>query len=203
MPAGGTMVESNGSDSTVSSDTTDSKDDLRIVNSQSWYVIQMKDRGVALSELAAMGYETYSPVVKVMGKRKEYERALFGWYAFVRFDISVGGWTRIWNTRGIRKLLGERGSEYPTPCRGNAIERMIELEKCVGVEKAAEIVFQKGNEVIISTGAFAGHQGIVEYVNRNQVSILLYLLGRRISVKLKSNQLEARFKSSPAEATTS
>lgn len=146
-----------------------------------WYVILAKDREVAMANLRAMGFETYMPTMIDHGK----ERTLFGNYMFVKFDIGSTGWQKIWNTRGVRRIICmNEDIPSPLPCG------WVEALKAEGVRVLDDLPFEVGNHLRVKEGPFAGHAGFCCFSSQTRICILLHLLGGETRVYFSSKQLE-------------
>lgn len=72
-----------------------------------WYVVAVETRRelYARENLRELGFDVYLPMVTevVRHARSSHEerRPMFGGYLFVRFDQAIGGWEKIYSTRGV------------------------------------------------------------------------------------------------------
>lgn len=155
-----------------------------------WYVIATKDRDIAIENLRNMGFETYLPLLRVNDKRGVSRLvSMFGGYMFVRFDIKADGWGRIWNTRGVRRILC-MDEESPSPVREGVVEEMMRQTLEKGCVADVSRVFSVGNKLRITDGAFKGHEGICAFSSGKRVAILLHLLGGENKVYIDSDHIE-------------
>jgi len=159
-----------------------------------WYVIQIKykQEKIAIENLEAQGFEVYYPLTSRLSKTgKELLSPFFSGYMFVAFDIGKDRWRSICGTQGVYKLLTATDKNVTALPKG-FIESMIKRTDENGVMRlnvfdAVLKKFEVGQEVEIMEGPFKMYRGTVEQVEKNKISILFSLLGRKNSIKLSHN----------------
>ncbi len=161
--------------------------------STTWYVVHTKPRKEILVErqLQDMGIVTYFPQIRVFFKKNHVE-PLFPGYIFINPGTYgyLPGW-RLW-VPGIRKILGM--DDGYLPLNQDLIEsirkKVEQINSDGGIKR-----FQKGDNVYIRSGPFAGLEAIFDgYVNPgDRVRILLcFLSGNTASLITKVQNVEKR-----------
>lgn len=157
-----------------------------------WYVLRVRSRHEkAAAERLSKEYETYLPLIeqrrKWSDRMKTIQTPLFSGYLFIRTDIRMKYF-----------ILGDPAVSYFV-CFGNKdavireeqinyIRRMLEEPATLKVEEGFH--FEKGDNVTVLRGAFAGLQGQVQRVkNKTRLYILIEPLGKRLSVEIDADAL--------------
>lgn len=149
----------------------------------SWYLVQTKSKQEfrALEQLENQGYECFLPTMHleklVRGSVRKCVEPLFSRYLFIRLDSSSGDWTPIRSTRGVSRLVsfGARLATLPEDC-------VDALRK--GQEIVHRPLFEPGERVTITSGAFAGLDGIYQMPDGEaRALVLIELLNQPHSLK--------------------
>lgn len=162
-----------------------------------WYVVHTQPRGEtrAAMHLAQQGFDVYLP--RYMKRRRHARRVemvaapLFPRYLFVALDTGLQRWRAVQSTMGVSYLVCN--GDEPTALSPEIIQQIKARENehgliCLDVQPR----FTQGDKVRVLDGALAACLGLFEEnADRNRVSILLDLLGRKVRVLLNSEQLEA------------
>jgi len=159
-----------------------------------WYVVETLPRKEVLAQvhLEQQAYICFVPrfrKVRRHARRVDTVLApLFPNYLFIRIDPENHPWRSVNGTIGVKRLVG---SELRLPsavperamkaildrCEGDIMTRMIE-----------DLV--PGSEVRLAYGPFADAIARIESLDgRGRVSVLLDILGRRVSVKVATDCL--------------
>lgn len=141
------------------------------------------------------GFEVYLPQKLFMHpKRRRLETApFFPRYLFVRVDLRLASWKRIWSTRGVQGVMGS-SAERPFAIADWVIERVRAQEDAgfirMGLDvdqdaiRARNARFENG-EVVRAAGMTL-EAVFIERVDEKRAAILVSLLGRdsRVTVDL-------------------
>ncbi|MEZ8988757.1 transcription/translation regulatory transformer protein RfaH [Vibrio breoganii] len=163
-----------------------------------WYLLYCKrgDQERAQMHLENQGVEVYYPKITVekmvRGKRQKRSEPLFPSYMFVRFDFEVGpSFTTVRSTRGVSDFI--RNGVYPTELQGDLVYTLKQVE---GSQEDTEIesdLLQKGDEVIIKSGQFAGVDAIYHEADGEKRSILLItMINKKVEVHVDNQDIEAK-----------
>jgi transcriptional antiterminator RfaH len=164
---------------------------------RSWYVVQTHSHceGRAVQHLARQGFETYFP--RYLKRRRHARRIdvvvapLFPGYLFVAIDRSIQRWRSIQSTIGVVRLLcnGDAPCEVP-PAILNEIRRQESSDGYVALRSMP--AFNPGDAIRIVDGAFAECLGLFDQMrDRERVSVLLNLLGRKVRLTLSAENIAA------------
>lgn len=164
----------------------------------SWYALQSKaNKEEALYEqLLNQGFEVFYPRIRVnpVNPRARKIRPYFPGYLFVRADlVAVGLSTFQWMpfSRGMVAFDQEPAS-VPDPLI-NAIKQRVEQVNSAGGEIFTEI--DKGDEVYIQEGPFAGYEAIFDLhlPGSERVRVLIKLLSdRQVPVEMHVGQIRQK-----------
>jgi transcriptional antiterminator RfaH len=165
-----------------------------------WYVVytQPGAESRATIHLKRQGYQVFCPrylkTVRHARRTKSIPAPLFPNYLFLRLDVSRDPWRAINGTRGVVRLIMQ--GEAPQPVPKGIVD---DLQARIGPDGTIDWkgTFKIGQAVRIANGPFATFVGTLEHLDAaGRVRVLLDLLGRSVSVALRSKALL------PAAATT-
>lgn len=151
-----------------------------------WAVAQTESQreGVAAKFLKQNSYETYLPKIIAKAGARERVVPLFPTYIFVR--IEERWWSVRWTIGVLRVLMAD---DHPAVIPDRvvcAIQRREGDNGLVKLPKPPSI--QKGDQVVIREGSFAGWMGIYDGMNGpDRVRILLTLMGRSVPVSVRTS----------------
>lgn len=143
-----------------------------------WYLLQSKPHQEqrALENLRNQGFECFMPLYSRerlrRGKREKIEEPLFPRYLFIRLDSIVSNWSVLRSTYGVTNIVrfGEQPARVP-----DAVIEAIAKRQHANVQ-----IFQSGDLVRITDGAFAGLEGVFERDDGDErVLILMELMARQ------------------------
>jgi transcriptional antiterminator RfaH len=142
---------------------------------------------LALHLLGLAGFTVYFPRIQVRrrastgGRHFDATPGLFPGYAFIAIELQ---WHRAQRTPGVLRLVadGERPAHVPDKVieeiRKRELNGFVQLPKQRGE-------FEKGDKVLVTAGALAGHLAVLEGMKpRERVEVLLTLLGTQRRVEL-------------------
>ncbi len=152
-----------------------------------WYLVHTKPRqeACALENLTRQGYSCYLPMWRAEKLRKgalaAVDEPLFPRYLFIRLDTDVmaKSWAPIRSTRGVSRLVcfGTEPAKVP--------DTLIETLRAYEAALRSEMVplFAPGERVRITSGPFAGIEGIYQMAEGEQRAIVLIeLLAKQVRV---------------------
>lgn len=161
-----------------------------------WYLLYCKrgDLARAKIHLENQGVECYYPEVEiekiVRGKRKKVVEPLFAAYMFVRFDYEVGPtFTSVRSTRGVVEFV--RQGSYPQKVQEDLIFELKQLD--THLEPITGSIPEKGQQVTITKGQFAGLTAIYSEPDGEKRSILLInLISQNVEVKIENKDIDMK-----------
>ncbi len=151
-----------------------------------WYLIHSKPRQekTAREHLERQGYPCYLPVLRLEKIRRgavaEVEEALFPRYLFVQLDTGSGArsWAPIHSTQGVTRLV--RFGLEPARVDEGLIAELKSQEASAG---QAQRLFEHGQRVLVTEGAFAGVEGIFQMRDgQARAMVLIELLSRQVKL---------------------
>ena len=162
-----------------------------------WYVAQTRPRaeGTAAAHLHRQGFSTYLP--RYLKRRLHARRVdmvaapFFPCYLFVSVDMQTQRWRSIQSTLGVSRLVCN--GDNPAVVDDRIVAGLKQRENdCGFIQLDQRPRFQPGEEVRILEGAFTGSFGLYEgMTDRERVTILLDLLGRKVRVMLDADFVAA------------
>jgi transcriptional antiterminator RfaH len=162
-----------------------------------WYVAQTRPRAEALAttHLNRQGFPTFLP--RYLKRRRHARRVemvaapFFPRYLFVSVDMETQRWRSIQSTIGVSRLVCNGDS--PAVVDDRIIESLKQRENELGfIQLDQRPRFQPGEKVRVLDGAFTDSLGFYEgMTDRERVTILLDLLGRKVRVILAADLVVA------------
>ncbi len=123
------------------------------------------------------------------GKKRLSSRTFYPGYIFVQMDLDDQTWHLIKDTP---KVSGFVGGRHPSPVPEREI-RTIAQQVAEGAAKPKpRVIFEEGDHVRVTDGAFANFTGTIEEVNaeKQKVRVLVSIFGRATPVELDYHQVE-------------
>jgi transcriptional antiterminator RfaH len=162
-----------------------------------WYVAQTQPNAEAKAvvHLSRQGFVTYLP--RYLKRRRHARRVdviaapLFPRYLFIEIDISIQRWRSICSTVGVSHLVCTGGA--PTPVPDQVVTLLRNREDDAGLIRLDNRpAFQVGDEIRILEGAFCDCIGLYNGMSdRDRITILLDLLGRKVRVLVDAESVAA------------
>ena len=162
-----------------------------------WYVVQTQVNGEAKAaeNLGRQGYQTYLP--RYLKRRRHARKVdftakpLFPRYMFVAIDIATQRWRSVQSTVGVSRLVTNGDSPAMVP--EGVVGALRAREDAKGlVTMDAKPAFAPGDKVRVLAGAFMDNAGLFSgTADRDRVSILLDMLGRKVRVWLDADLVVA------------
>ncbi len=162
-----------------------------------WYVVQTQVNGEARAaqNLTRKGYEVYFP--RYLKRRRHARKIdltakpLFPRYMFVAVDMATQRWRSIQSTFGVARLVSN--GEDPAMVPEGVVNALRSREGEDGfINLDNKVAFAPGDRVRVLAGAFMDSAGLFNALaDRDRVSILLDLLGRKVRVLLDADMIAA------------
>lgn len=157
-----------------------------------WYLVHTKPRQehIALTNLERQGYTCYLPQMRIervrRGKAALVTEPMFPRYLFIQLDSSDQGksWAPVRSTLGVTALVrfGARAAQVDPA--------LIALLRQREQAMPSTPMFQSGETVVITTGAFAGIEAIYQTADaEHRAIILLDILSKTVSMQIDVGEL--------------
>jgi transcriptional antiterminator NusG len=173
--------------------------------SQRWYILQVHsgfEKKVAQSireqtfkkDLKDKILEVLVPTEEVIkmrsGTKVNTERKFFPGYVMVKMTLTDETWHLVKNTTKVSDFLGNRG--IPTPISEKEAQHILHQVKEGINHPKATILFDIGEEILVSDGPFASFHGIVEEIDeeRERLKVSVSIFGRSTPVELEYTQIK-------------
>lgn len=162
-----------------------------------WYVAQTQPNAEnkAVTHLSRQGFVTYLPRYQ---KRRRHARRvdvvaapLFPRYLFIEIDTTIQRWRSIYSTVGVSRLVCT--GDTPTPISNQVVTLLKGREDAAGfIELERRPQFCVGDKVRVLDGVFCDCFGLYDGMSdRDRVTILLDLLGRKVRVQVDAECVAA------------
>src|SRR6476660_4265150 len=130
------------------------------------------------------------------GVRKESDRKLYPGYVFIELTLDKNGmitekvWFLIKETDGVGDFIGSNGK--PTAMSPKDQSKMLEEAERKDEPATLPTMFQKGEKVKVTNGAFMNFEGEVDEVipDKGMVRIITTIFGRPTPLELEYWQVE-------------
>jgi len=162
-----------------------------------WHVVQTHAHSEAKAQmhLSRQGFQTYLP--RYLKRRRHARRVetvaapLYPRYLFVTFDTAIHRWRAIQSTVGVARLVCN--GDTPASIDGSIVGGLKGRENDQGfIQLEQRPRFAIGDKVRVREGVFCDCLGLFECVDdRERVTILLDLLGRKVRVVLDEDFVAA------------
>jgi len=170
---------------------------------QQWHLVYTKPQREPLvnRQLEDRGLETFFPYLQY---ERGYGRGIrlepfFPHYLFVKVDLQAKEANGLTWLAGVRSLVNFDGQPVRVPEPIVETLRMRLMPYSDKVLDRVELLFQPGDTVAVTTGPFAGMEGIFQkgLNGQQRVQILLKLLGGWTRVELDAKQIEPMARQGP------
>lgn len=161
-----------------------------------WYVVRTQTlaENKAAMHLNNQGFVTYVPRYR---KERRHARKvdtvlrpLFPGYLFVCIETDTQLWRSINGTVGVISIV--QLGEAIIPISNDIIEAIREREDDTGIVSLATRGLKKGDDVMINSGPFVDHIGLLEETDDKMRAILLIeLMGRKVRTLVTLENLTA------------
>ncbi|MEH2502800.1 transcriptional antiterminator RfaH [Bradyrhizobium sp. AZCC 1578] len=164
-----------------------------------WYVVQtqVNSEHKAAQHILRQGFDVYLPRYQ---KRRRHARKLdiiakplFPRYLFVAIDMATQRWRSLQSTYGVTGLVGHGDGPAAVP-EGVVSELKAREDEQGFIRLESQPAFAPGDRVRVLAGAFLDSAGSFNAMaDRDRVSILLEMLGRKVRVLLDADMVVAAF----------
>lgn len=162
---------------------------------KSWYLIHTKPKqeSIAKENLERQDYPVYLPMAfikrKRRGKSARVIEAMFPRYLFINLSNETDDWGPIRSTIGVSSLI--RFGIEPAKISHTLIDALRARENSEGIHELPVKDYERGQEVVISEGPFAGYEALFSsHESKERVSLLLKIAGKTVKVKLEQELIE-------------
>jgi len=169
-----------------------------------WYVVQaysgyeqrVKDaleERIRQSDMESLFGEILIPRENVQetrgGNRRVTTRTFYPGYIFVQMNLTDQTWHLIKDTP---KVSGFVGGRHPAPVPNREIAQIAQQVAEGEAKPKPRVIFETGDHVRVTDGAFANFTGTVEEVSaeKAKVRVLVSIFGRATPVELDFGQVE-------------
>ena len=124
------------------------------------------------------------------GQKVQTEKRVLPGYVLVNMDLNDEAWAVVKNTPGVTGFVGA-GSK-PVPLAQAEVDRILHTGRDHGAAPRAQIEFQLGESVKITSGHLADFDGEVVDVNPDQqrLKVLVNIFERQVPVELEFNMVK-------------
>lgn len=146
-------------------------------------------------QLAAGGFDVFLPMAEAWsrrgGLRRRERQPVFRGYVFLRHALDKATYLKIYRTRGLVRILGERWDrlDFVQDAEIEAIQRLVQSR----LPLLPHPYLREGQRVRIRRGPLADLEGFVVRVNpkKGLLVVSVNLLQRSVAVELDCTALEA------------
>lgn len=123
------------------------------------------------------------------GKKRLSSRTFYPGYIFVQMNLNDQTWHLIKDTP---KVSGFVGGRHPSPVPEPEIQTIAQQVAEGAAKPKPRVIFEEGDHVRVTDGAFANFTGTIEEVNgeKQKVRVLVSIFGRATPVELDYHQVE-------------
>jgi transcription termination/antitermination protein NusG len=175
------------------------------VSSKNWYIVHTYsgfEKKVAESlQQRVQAYGLQSDIGEVLiptedvvemrsGKKVVSSKRFFPGYILVEMNMTDHAWHVVKNTPKVTGFVG--AGAKPTPLTKDEVEQILTQVRTAAEKPKPKYTFDKGDQVRINEGPFAGFNGIVDEVNpeKNTLKIMVTIFGRSTPVEMDFLQVE-------------
>ncbi|HZT77411.1 MAG TPA: transcription termination/antitermination protein NusG [Vicinamibacterales bacterium] len=172
---------------------------------KNWYIVhtysgfENKVKESLLERVKAYGLQTeigdvLIPTEDIVEKRGGREvktaRRFFPGYILVEMNMTDHAWHVVKNTPKVTGFVG--AGAKPTPLSKEEVEQILDQVKSAAEKPKPKYIFERGEDIRINEGPFAGFNGKVDEVNleKNTLKVMVTIFGRATPVELDFLQVE-------------
>ncbi|MBA3271198.1 MAG: transcription termination/antitermination protein NusG [Acidobacteria bacterium] len=124
------------------------------------------------------------------GKKVVSSKRFFPGYILVEMNMTDNAWHVVKNTPKVTGFVG--AGAKPTPLTKDEVEQILTQVRTAAEKPKPKYSFDKGDQVRINEGPFAGFNGSVDEVNtdKNTLKVMVTIFGRSTPVELDFLQVE-------------
>ena len=126
---------------------------------------------------------------KAGGGKRLTTRNFYPGYIFVQMELNERSWYLVKDTP---KVSGFVGGRHPAPVPESEINQIAQQVAEGTAKPKPRVVFDAGDHVRVTDGAFANFTGTIQEVNtaKQKVTVLVSIFGRATPVELEYAQIE-------------
>jgi transcription termination/antitermination protein NusG len=175
------------------------------VSGKSWYIVhtysgfekkvaeslQQRVQAYGLQdEIGEVLIPTEDVVEMRSGKKVVSSKRFFPAYILVEMNMTDNAWHVVKNTPKVTGFVG--AGAKPTPLTKDEVEQILTQVRTAAEKPKPKYTFDKGDQVRINEGPFAGFNGMVDEVNtdKNTLKVMVTIFGRSTPVELDFLQVE-------------
>ena len=124
------------------------------------------------------------------GSKVVSSKRFFPGYILVEMNMTDNAWHVVKNTPKVTGFVG--AGAKPTPLTKEEVEQILTQVRTAAEKPKPKYTFDKGDDVRINEGPFAGFNGKVDEVNheKNTLKVMVTIFGRSTPVELDFLQVE-------------
>ncbi len=124
------------------------------------------------------------------GQKVQIEKRVLPGYVLVNMDLTDESWGVVKNTPGVTGFVGA-GSK-PVPLAQPEVDRILRTGTATGERARAQVEFQLGESVKVTSGPLADFDGEIVDVNPDQqkLKVLVDIFERQVPVELQFDQVK-------------
>jgi transcriptional antiterminator NusG len=124
------------------------------------------------------------------GQKVQTEKRVLPGYVLVNMDLNDVAWGVVKNTPGVTGFVGA-GSK-PVPLSQGEVDRILHTGAAHGAPRPAQVEFQLGESVKVTSGPLSDFDGEVVDVNPDQqrLKVLVDIFERQVPVELTFDQVK-------------
>jgi len=141
-------------------------------------------------EIGEVLIPTEDIVEKRGGREVKSSRRFFPGYILVEMQMSDNAWHVVKNTPKVTGFVG--AGPKPSPLSREEVDQILNQVTLAAEKPKPKYSFERGDQVRINEGPFAGFIGVVDDVNtdRNTLKVMVTIFGRATPVELDFLQVE-------------
>ncbi len=124
------------------------------------------------------------------GQKVQTEKRVLPGYVLVNMDMTDEAWTVVKNTPGVTGFVG--AGAKPVPLAQSEVDRILHTGRADGDRPRAQVAYQLGESVKVTSGPLSDFDGEVVDVNADQqkLKVLVDIFERQVPVELTFDQVK-------------
>ena len=124
------------------------------------------------------------------GQKVQAEKRTLPGYVLVNMDLNDDAWTVVKNTPGVTGFVGAGAT--PVPLSQPEVDRILHTGGGAAVAQRAQVEFQLGESVKVTSGPLSDFDGEIVDVNADQqkLKVLVDIFERQVPVELGFDQVK-------------